>query len=207
MSTALKLPTFEALYQELRNLPEGQRGEILNGELVLSPRPAFPHTNLVLEIGGELRLRNRRPPGAPPGGWWISAEPELHLSTARGDHIVSPDIAGWKRERMPEPPHQAAVTLVPDWVCEILSPSTARRDRREKARIYHQAGVGWYWIVSLDARTIEVHRREGEFWVLLGVWSEEEAAQMEPFQDFTLDLRQWWDGLKGPEEEERVGKG
>lgn len=197
MSTALKLLSFDALYAELRSLPRGQTGEILDGELVLSPRPAFYHANFEAELLAELRYRFRRKGGGgPPAGWWIVAEPELHLTTPGDTHVLSPDIVGWKRERMPEPPDQAAVDLVPDWVCEILSPSTARRDRREKARIYHQAGVGWYWIVSVEARTIEVHRRQGEFWVLLGVWSEEEEARMEPFDGFSLDLRPWWDGLK-----------
>ena len=210
MSSAPKLPTFDDLYRELRSLPEGQTGEILNGELVLSPRPAFYHANFEAELLTELRYRFRRRGGGggPPEGWWIVAGPELHLSTPQGTQVLSPDISGWKRERMPEPPRRTAVDQAPDWVCEILSPSTARRDRREKARIYHQAGVGWYWIVSVDARTIEIYRREGEFWVLLGVWSEEEDARMEPFQEFSLDLRPWWDGLKAPEDEEaRAGEG
>lgn len=195
MSEALKSPSLAELYRQLRALPADQNGEILDGELVTSPRPRFPHASVSTEISGDLRIRYRRKPGDhDPNGWWIVAEPELHL----GPHVVSPDIAGWKRVRMPTPPDAAFVTLSPDWICEILSPSTERYDRRAKARIYHEAGVTHHWLVSPTARTVEVYRREGDFWTRLGVWSDEAAARLPPFEEVELDLWAWWDGM--PEE-------
>lgn len=195
MLPAPRHPSFDQLYQELRSLPPGQTGEIVNGSLVVSPRPAFPHASTAVEIAGELRMRFRRKPGSsgPPSGWWIVPEPEVHLVLPEQTHVVSPDIAGWVRERMPEPPDAAFVTLPPDWVCEVLSPSTALYDKKDKARVYHQSGVRWMWLVDPRVRSLETYRREGEFWVRLGVWSTEEAAILEPF-DFPLDLRHWWDG-------------
>lgn len=195
MSTALKVPSFDDLYRQLRALPPGQGGEIINGELLTSPRPAFPHSNVEGEIFLDLRSRFRRKPGGPPTGWWILFEPELHLSTHNQLHVLSPDLAGWKRERMPTLPDAAFSSLAPDWICEILSPSNESYDRKAKARIYHDASVPWLWLVSPRNRTVEAYRREGAFWVQLGVWSDDDRARIEPFESFELDLAQWWDGL------------
>lgn len=195
MQTAHRLPSFEELYRQLRQLPEHLRGEILEGSLVVSPRPAIPHASAAAEIISDLRIHFRRKPGGPPTGWWILPEPELHLELPGQTHLVSPDLAGWRRERMNVPPDAAFISLPPDWVCEILSPSTARYDKKEKARIYHQAGVSWHWLVDPSARTVEAYRREGEFWIRLGVWSEEENAHIEPFEEVNLNLQLWWDGM------------
>lgn len=197
MTEALKTPTFDDLYQQLRGLPSHQNGEILNGTLRVSPRPAIPHAVAATEIAGDLRVhfRRKKDDDGPPTGWWILAEPEIHLFTPGFTHVLSPDIAGWKREHMPVIPRAAFISQVPDWVCEILSPATASYDRRAKARIYHQAGVTWRWLVDPNAQTIEAYRREGDFWVLLGTWGEDEKAFIEPFENFELDISQWWDGL------------
>ncbi|HNC99920.1 MAG TPA: Uma2 family endonuclease [Myxococcota bacterium] len=203
MSEALKLPTFEELYRQLRALPPNRNGEIVGGELITSPRPAIPHMSIGTSLSAELRIRFRRGRGggAPPTGWWILGEPELHLSARGQTHVLSPDIAGWKRERMPMVPTVAYTELTPDWVCEILSPSTESFDRKAKARLYLEAGVTWLWLVSPRARTVEAYRREGAFWMQLGVWTDEDVAAIEPFQEFELELWQWWDGL--PQEESK----
>jgi Uma2 family endonuclease len=196
MSEALKHPSFEELYQQLRNLPQHQRGEILAGELVLSPRPAVPHISVGTELATDINYRFGR--RGNPGGWLILIEPELHLVTPGYTHVVIPDLAGWKHETLAVLPHTAYLTTPPDWICEILSPATSRYDRREKARIYHMAGVTWRWIVDPDDQTIEAYRREGDFWILLGTWSDEEAAQIEPFEAASFDLRIWWERLNPP---------
>lgn len=196
MHPRTSLPDFDDLYRQLRALPPNRMGEILDGELVTSPRPALPHASIGAEITGELRMRFRRKPGDPPAGWWIVPEPELHLITPGFTHVVSPDIAGWKRERMPFIPTATFSSVSPDWICEILSPATESYDRKAKARIYHQAGVRWHWLVSPRTRTVEAYRRDGEFWVRLGVWSHDDKATIEPFEEMELDLAVWWDGLE-----------
>ena len=124
-------PMKRATYEDVLNAPENKVAEILDGELFLSPRPAPRHAAAASSLGGRV--------GGPfdggiggPGGWWILDEPELHF----GEHVLVPDLAGWRRERMPAIPDVAFFTLAPDWVCEVLSPSTARIDRGEKLPIY-----------------------------------------------------------------------
>jgi Uma2 family endonuclease len=190
--------TFAELYQELYRLPAHLRGEIIAGDLITSPRPALPHARANIDLSSELYLRYGRKPGGGdrPGGWWILQEPELHLETPGFTHVLSPDLAGWRRERLPELPDTAWLGLCPDWVCEILSPATARYDKREKARIYHEAGVIWRWIVDPRARTLEAFRREGAFWMLLGTWGGEDRVAVEPFDAVELEMEGWWEGVR-----------
>lgn len=197
MPEALQQGTFEYLYQKLRALPDGQRGEILAGELVVSPRPALPHSVAAMEISGDLWYRFHRGGGGErPGGWLILPEPELHLSGPTESHVVSPDIAGWKRERLHLFPDRNYLDLAPDWVCEVLSPSTLRYDRGKKSRIYHDSGVSWLWLVEPNVRTLEAFRREGAFWVWLGLWGEGDRARIEPFQEAEIDLTAWWSKME-----------
>lgn len=194
MSEALKSPSADELYRQLRDLPPHLVGEILAGELVVSPRPALPHATVGSGVLSSTHGRFHRKPGGgdAPGGWWILVEPELHL----GDEVLVPDIAGWKRETLPQIPRTAFTTVVPDWVCEVLSPATARRDKKEKARIYHRAGVTWYWLVDPLERTLVAFRRHGEFWVQLGVWADDDKARIEPFDAVELELEGWWEGVE-----------
>ena len=195
-------PTFEALYRQLSQLPEPLRGEILDGSLIVSPRPGVPHARAGAEIEAEIYSRFGRKPGGSgfPGGWWILPEPELHFLFPDQTHVLAPDLAGWKRERLPSLPRSSFLTLPPDWVCEILSPSTARYDRKGKARVYHRAGVTWRWLVDPNIREIEAFRREGDFWVQLGVWGDEEKVRIAPFDAIELDLADWWEGVDREEE-------
>jgi len=170
-------------------------GEIIDGELVVSPRPSPGHSNAESEIGAEIRLPFHGPPGGGrggPGGWWILFEPELHL---HGDALV-PDVAGWRRERMSNLPKTAFFELPPDWVCEVLSPSTAMYDRTGKQAIYAREGVNHLWFVDPLARTLEVLRLDGKEWRIVAAHSRDEKVRAEPFQAIEIELIRWW-----PEEE------
>ena len=180
-----------ATYDDLLKLPEHVVGEIVGGELFASPRPAAPHALASSAIGGDLNGPFGRRPGGPggPGGWWILDEPELHL----GGDVLVPDLAGWRRERLPRIADTIAFTLPPDWLCEVLSPSTARLDRLHKLPRYAEAGVAHAWLVDPIARTVEVLQLEGGRWVLLGTHGDEtEPVRIPPFSEIAIDLSRWW---------------
>jgi len=177
-----------ATYQDLLNAPSDVIAEILDGELILQPRPAPPHadaaTGIVVGLGP---MRRRR--GGGPGGWHLLFEPELHL----GEDVLVPDIAGWQRSRLPRLPKKSALlTVPPDWVCEILSPATARTDRTEKMRIYARHTVDHVWLVDLLAQVLEVFRLGGAFWQRVATGSGEEVVRVPPFEALEMDLGEWW---------------
>lgn len=176
-----------ATFDDLLAVPEGTNGEIVDGELVLSPRPApihgFAQHNLDYELTGPFQKGR-----GGPGGWIFATEPELHL----GQDALVPDIAGWRRERMPYLPDVATYNLAPDWVCEIVSPSTEARDRGEKARIYARAGVGWYWLVTPRARLLEIWRLDQGRWVVHDVFHGSQEVRAEPFDAVPLALGELW---------------
>ena len=176
-----------ATYEDLLAVPENLIAEIINGVLVTQPRPASRHARAASWLGGELHGPFDRGKGGP-GGWILLDEPELHL---HGDILV-PDLAGWRRERMPELPDAAAFELAPDWVCEVLSPSTAASDRAEKMPIYARERVAHVWLVDPIARTLEACRLEDGRWVLLGAWRDDAIVRVEPFEVFGLELAGLW---------------
>jgi Uma2 family endonuclease len=179
-----------ARYDELLDIPDTKVAEIIDGEIVVSPRPASPHAHAGSVLGGDLSSAFHRPPGdrGNPGGWWLLDEPELHF----GDDVLVPDQAGWRRERMPKFPKVAAFTDAPDWVCEVISPSTGRIDRSRKMRIYAREGVAHLWLVEPLLRTIEVYRLEGGAWRVVAVHGGNASARLEPFDAVELDVRRWW---------------
>lgn len=174
-----------ATYEELCGLADNVVGEIVDGELFASPRPAPLHANAKSCVGFDLAGFHL--PGDEPGGWWLLDEPELHL---RGDVLV-PDLAGWRRERMPRLPATSAFELVPDWVCEVLSPSTARLDRLKKMAAYAEHGVPYAWLVDPLAKTVEVYRLHEGHWLQLTVAHEGEQ-RLPPFEVVALDPSRWW---------------
>lgn len=177
-------------YEDLEALPAGWVGEIIAGELYASPRPAAPHALASATLGIDLGNPFQRGRGGP-GGWWILDEPELHL----GEDVVVPDLAGWRRERLPQIPGDAFLTLEPDWVCEVLSPRTVQIDRAQKMPLYAAWGVPWAWLVDPLARTLEAFQlREGR-WLLLGVWREDAVAPIAPFEAVPLELGALWGRL------------
>lgn len=177
-----------ATYEDILNLPENLVGEILGGRLTTHPRPAPKHAHAYSALGYTI--------GGPfgggiggPGGWWILDEPELHL----GGDVIVPDLAGWRRERMPALPETAWFELAPDWVCEILSPATARTDRAVKMPIYAREDVPHLWLVDPDARTLEVYRlQDGDHWLLLATLKEDEAVSQPPFDAIAFPLGSLW---------------
>jgi Uma2 family endonuclease len=176
-----------ATYQDVLDAPEHLVAEIINGELVTSPRPASPHARAASSISGELYGPFDRGRGGP-GGWVILVEPELHLL----GHVLVPDLAGWRRERMPEMPHASAFELSPDWVCEVLSPSTAAMDRADKVPIYAQCGVSHVWLVDPILKTVEALRLDSGGYRLLGTSHGDAKPRLEPFDAVEFELSALW---------------
>jgi Uma2 family endonuclease len=179
-----------ATYQDLLDAPDTDIAEILDGELFTSPRPRGRHALVHANLPGLLHAPFSRGLGGP-GGWWILIEPQLHLN--QPEDVVVPDLAGWRRERMPEVPDEVEFRVPPDWVCEIVSPSTERIDRTRKLRIYAQAGVPFAWLVNPVARTLEVFRLEHGRWVLVEATGGDSTARLEPFDTVDIDLALVWE--------------
>jgi Uma2 family endonuclease len=195
MSLAWKIPPPQATYADLEAVPSHKVAELIGGVLHVMPRPAFRHANAESGLVGELRGPFQRGRGGP-GGWWIVAEPELHFPDPTGKNpfdALVPDVAGWRLERMPVLPDTAAITLAPDWVCEVLSPtSTEQRDREEKMPLYALAGVGWAWLVDPVARVLEVYQREGGAWAEAGTHRGSARVRVPPFEAIELELEAIW---------------
>jgi Uma2 family endonuclease len=184
----MALPALKpAEYEDLFNLPDTVIGEIVNGRVVTQPRPrpkhAAAYSALGFEVGGPYHKGRDG-----PGGWWILDEPELHLDY----DVLVPDLAGWRRERMPKLPDTAWFELAPDWVCEILSPSTARVDRAEKLPIYARHGVKHAWLVDPDVRTLEVFENQNGKWLLLTVLESNADVSQPPFDAISFPLGNLW---------------
>jgi Uma2 family endonuclease len=175
-----------ATYEDVLSAPENKVAEILDGELFLSPRPASRHSVASSRLGVVLAPFDDGPDG--PGGWWILDEPELHF----GGDVVVPDLGGWRRVRMPAMPDVAFFSLAPDWVCEVLSPSTERIDRGRKLRIYAGAGVAHAWFVNPVERTLEVLRLRDGAWTIVAVCTGSDAVRVEPFDAIELALGRLW---------------
>ena len=141
-------------------------------------------------MGADLIGAFHRPPGDArgPGGWWLLNEPELHFY----DDVIVPDQAGWRRERLPVVPKVAAMTLAPDWVCEVVSPSSAAIDRVKKARIYARNSVRWQWIIDPIGKTLDADELRDGAWALLGTWGPGEKPRVPPFDAIELELDAWW---------------
>lgn len=123
-----------------------------------------------------------------PGGWWLLDEPEVH----RGEDVLVPDIAGWRRKHMPVFPDAAHFTARPDWVCEVLSPSTRTFDLTAKRAIYARHGVGWLWFIDPDAKTLEAFELRDGSWTLIAALHDDETVRTPPFDAITFALGALW---------------
>jgi Uma2 family endonuclease len=191
MSVALKQTP--ATLADLLAIPEPERfHEIIDGELVRKAMPSARHggaqAGLVARVGGPY---NRRPGGRAPGGWRFATETEILFEDRE---IYRPDVAGWRRERLPELPREAPVTVRPDWICEILSPSNERNDLIKKMRTYQRCQVPHYWILDPIAETLLVYRWTPDGYLLVLSAEGEERVQAEPFEGVTLSVRGLLDG-------------
>jgi Uma2 family endonuclease len=173
-----------ATYADLEAVPDHLVAEIIDGVLETHPRPRPRHGIAAARLSGELDRPFARGRGGP-GGWVFIIEPELHL----GFQVVVPDLAGWRRERMPTEPEDAFIETSPDWVCEILSPSTIRLDRGRKRRIYGEAGVDFLWLLDPAAGVLEGFALTDGRWLLLDTVLRGETVAIPPFDavPFPLD--------------------
>lgn len=184
-----------ATYEDIEQLPLGWVGELMDSELYAHPRPVWGHMQVTKALSVHLLTRFEEGMGSL-GGWWIGIEPELHL----GRDVLVPDLAAWRRERMPQPPHPARhfTSLIPDWVCEVLSPSTAVVDRGRKMEAYFRAGTRLAWLIDPRKCTLEVYLRGKTCWRLGPVFKGSTLVRAEPFDAVPLDLsRLWFPGAPG----------
>ena len=189
MSTARKLAT----YEDLLDAPEHLVAELIHGSVHTTPRPGPRHASAAMLLGAGLHGPFDRGRGGP-GGWLILIEPELHL----GEHVLVPDLAGWRRERMPSLPDAAYFSLAPDWVCEVSAtnktpgPSTAKLDRSVKLPIYAQHKIGYAWILDPTTRLLEVLQLQTRGWLLLDTFVGEDVVRPAPFDAVPFDLAELW---------------
>jgi len=176
-----------ATYADLEAVPEHFVAEIIDGVLRTHPRPSPRHVVSANSLADELTSPFQKARGGP-GGWVFAAEPELHL----GSHVLVPDLAAWRRERLPSIPDTAYFVTVPDWACEVLSASTETRDRTVKMRIYAEQRLSHLWLVDPRQQLLEVFELRDERWVLLGAWSSEDTVRAPPFDAISFSLADLW---------------
>ncbi len=187
-------PVARATYADLEALPLGQVGQLIAGALYAHPRPAGPHTRAASRLGGTLDGPFDRGHGGP-GGWIILDEPELHFSNDVDVDVIVPDLAGWKRDRMPKIPNAPFITMAPDWICEVLSASTEAIDRGEKMPVYGRAGVKWAWLVDPAIKTLEVFQLDHESWRVEKTFHGDIAVRALPFEAIEIELAALWEGV------------
>ena len=173
---------------DLDALPPGVVGEIIEGVLCKMTKPRARHQFTAQGIAADLRAPFGRGSGGP-GGWWILAEPGIELLNTPE---ISPDVAGWRRERMPELPVDEPIRVVPDWVCEVLSPTTRHHDQNTKVPYYAKVGVPFMWLVDIEARVLSAHQLDAADWRVIGSYSEETDARIAPFDAVPLHVASWW---------------
>jgi len=174
-----------ATYDDLCDVPDHYVAEMFDGELYASPRPALPHAHAGSVLGGKLNSAFHR---LGPGGWVILYEPELHF----GNDVLVPDLAGWRRERLPTVPPDAYLTLAPDWVCEILSPSTEALDRGKKLQRYAREGVAHVWLIEPLRQALEVLSLVSGKWDRVALHEGRANVRVPPFDAIELELGALW---------------
>jgi Uma2 family endonuclease len=174
-------------YDDVLAAPRHLVAELIRGVLHTNPRPASPHAAATTALGEELGPPFKRGRGGP-GGWILLDEPELHL----GENVLVPDLAGWRRTRMPSIPDAPYLSLAPDWICEALSPNTAKVDKTEKLPIYAEHRVAHLWLVDPALRTLEVLRLENGRWSILATQHDDAKVRAEPFEAIELELGLLW---------------
>lgn len=189
MLSGMALPRKKpATYEDVLAAPEHLVAEIVDDELHLSPRPASPHAIALSALAAELVTEFGYGRAGNRGGWVILAEPELHVV----GQVMVPDVAGWRRARVPEVPKVPFFELAPDWLCEVISPATGALDRSKKMRHYARAGVGHVWLVDPAPQTLEIYRLDGGGWRLEATRDGEAVVNAPPFEALALALARLW---------------
>ena len=178
-----------ATYDDLLKAPDYLTAELVDGELFLSPRPAMPHSRFASALGMDIGSPYDRGRSGP-GGWWIVFEPEVHFATE--ERVVVPDLAGWRRERLPVLPDDQKVNIPPDWICEVLSPSTFRWDRDVKLPLYAEYEVPWVWCVEPVKRYVEIRKLIASELSLIERYEGNVKFRAEPFMEVEIDLATMW---------------
>jgi Uma2 family endonuclease len=176
-----------ATYADLEAVPEHLVAEIIDGELMTHPRPSFRHGAAATSLADELAGPFQKGRGGP-GGWVFIVEPEIKF----GGDILVPDIAGWRRERMPVFPGRNHTETAPDWVCEVLSGSTEKRDRSIKKRIYAVGGVPYLWMIDPRLQLLEVFELRAGLWTDIGTWNSDDQVSAPPFDAISFSLADLW---------------
>ncbi len=176
-----------ATYQDVLDAPPHLVAEIIDGTLYTHPRPALEHSLAGSALGSRIGPPYHFGDGGP-GGWWILFEPELHL----GGDILVPDLAGWRRKRMPTAPSGKYASLAPDWACELLSPSTRHLDCGRKQAIYAREGVGHLWLVDPIERSLEAFKLSNGAWSSIDKLFDDAAACLPPFEEISFCLAELW---------------
>ncbi len=180
---ALKLPD----YDDILALPDNIIGEIINGRLQTQPRPAPRHALASSALGSQL-FGHFSHNGGDSDDWWILDEPELHIN----NQIIVPDLAGWRKSSMTTLPDTAWFETVPDWICEILSPGTAKIDRSEKMPIYAQWGVSHLWLIDPLLQLLEIYEWQNQRWCLLQSLKDDDVVSAPPFASHPFALNSLW---------------
>jgi len=193
--------TKAATYEDLCAVPDHLVAEIIYGVLETHPRPAPPHSFSEVSLADEFVGPFQKGRGGP-GGWVFAMEPELHL----GAHVLVPDIAGWRVENMPHLPQTAYFETVPDFVCEILSPSTEAKDRGPKRRIYAEFGVGYLWYLNPVAKLLETFQLRDKQWLLFDTFQDGDDVKAPPFDAVTISMTNLWPLPPAPPKIKRADK-
>lgn len=182
----------EATYEDLFNIPENMTGEIINGELIVTPRPSRKHVFATSVLSNRIMTPYQFGEGGGPGGWIILVEPEIKL----GQHTMVADLAGWKEERYPDEEPHNWISVPPDWVCEMLSPNTRRLDRMKKMPVYAKYEVPFLWLADPDEMTLEVYRLSEGAWVVAGLHEGEIKVRAVPFAEHEINLSDLWSRIR-----------
>ena len=176
-----RLATWDDL---VRTPDDGRVYEVFDGEIEASPRPSPEHGRTQAVLSGKIGGPYDHDIGGP-GGWWILIEPDVMLERHQ---IVVPDVVGWKRVRLPDLTAERPIATVPDWICEVISPSDRGRDRVRKADLYLRVGVPYYWIIDPGDRTLEAFEANAGRWVRLGAWTDGDTPRIAPFDAIEFDV-------------------
>ena len=192
----------KATIDDLLAMPEDGRYELIDGQIVPREAARFEHSDAQGGTASFMRTYFQRKTEGPTGGWWIGTEAEVAYD---GGQCYLHDLAGWRRDRVPEKPSGRPVAIVPDWVCEILSPSNWRHDTVTKFDVCFQHRVKHYWMMDVEHRVLTVFKWHPEGWLRIMATGPGERARLEPFESVEFEVAVLFGDDPGPEPAKIVG--